>query len=431
MLQSLALALRSPGIYKLGLRMYVKSLHIWNFKCFKNSSMRFQYPGRRSSEVALKNVNLILGDNGGGKSSVLRALAIGCLAPALTASGFVPHRLVRRVGAPETFDHLATLVAEVALTQAEQESLALDSRRLKLTAEIERRDRSPDRIITSEAEITARLGLEISDDFLVIGYGATRRLEADDYVEGSHRRSRGLRYARVAGLFEDHVALRPLEVWAYKLRRRNPIQYREAVDKINQVLPERLRFTGEYDADDSTAIFIFDGHLTPLSSLSDGYKSFIGWVADLIGHLVDAAEGKPLVDLAGLVLVDEIDLHLHPEWQRNVVPTIAKAFPKLQFVFTTHSPLIASTVTSHNILVTDVDLDGNAVVKQLEERAFGRSIEQLLLSSYFGLETTKPSEFASNTDKLFTRAASGDADAAIEFLKELAMGAGPKQGDEE
>lgn len=409
--------------------MYVKSLHIRNFKCFKNSSMRFQYPGKRSSEVTLKNVNLILGDNGGGKSSILRALAISCLAPALTASGFVPHRLVRRVGAPDQFDQLATLVADVVLTQAEQESLELDSRQDKLTAQIERRDRNPDRILTSESEITARLGLEIADDFLVIGYGATRRLESGDFAESSYRRTRGLRYARVAGLFEDHVALRPLELWGYKLRKRNQIQYREAVDKLNEVLPERLRFTGEYDADDSTAMFIFDGHLTPLSSLSDGYKSFIGWVGDLIGHLADAAEGKLLADLAGLVLVDEIDLHLHPEWQRNVVPTIAKAFPKLQFVFTTHSPLIASTVTSQNILVTDVDEDRNAIVKQLEERAFGRSIEQLLLSSYFGLETTRPSAFESNADALFVRAATGDTDAALEFLDELAEGAGPKLDD--
>ncbi len=171
-------------------------------------------------------------------------------------------------------------------------------------------------------------------------------------------------------------------------------------------------------------MFMFRNVLTPLSSLSDGYKSFIGWVGDLIGHLTEVAGDKKIDDIPGIVLLDEIDLHLHPEWQRTVVPTLAKAFPKLQFFFTSHSPLIASTVKRENVFVTDVDDSGAATIRQLEERLYGRGIEELLVSSYFGLTTTRPESFQDQSRELFLKAAAGDSSAALEYLERLA-GAAP------
>jgi len=75
--------------------LYAKSLHIYDFRCFGKAALELQYPGRPSGEdqqvSEIPNVNLILGDNGGGKSSILRAVAIAALAPALLDSGFVPY----------------------------------------------------------------------------------------------------------------------------------------------------------------------------------------------------------------------------------------------------------------------------------------------------------------------------------------------------
>ena len=77
--------------------MYARSLHIYDFKCYGKAALELQFPGRRTKgKSEISNVNVILGDNGGGKSSVLRALAIAVLAPVLLESGFVAHRLVRR-----------------------------------------------------------------------------------------------------------------------------------------------------------------------------------------------------------------------------------------------------------------------------------------------------------------------------------------------
>jgi hypothetical protein len=77
--------------------VYAKKLSIYDFKCFGKAVIELQYPGRKiKAALESPNVNLIVGDNGGGKSSVLRAIAIAALAPALLESGFVPYRLVRR-----------------------------------------------------------------------------------------------------------------------------------------------------------------------------------------------------------------------------------------------------------------------------------------------------------------------------------------------
>jgi predicted ATPase len=400
--------------------LYVKSLQLENFKCFGKASMKFQYPGRPRSAAELKNVNLVLGDNGGGKSSVLRAIAIAVLAPVLADSGFVPYRLVRRAGTGVSEVETA-LVGVKGLADRTEVDAAGAGRQFPLDAVIRKRGGDNDRIAVWQTQpwLEPSLFDETSAKAFIVGYGATRRIEISDYSESSARRSRGLRYARVASLFEDHVALRPIQVWAERLKLSDGERYTYAIKKFNQALPEAVRFTGELGNGDRQPMFMFRDVLTPLSSLSDGYKSFIGWVGDLIGHLSDVADEKYIDDIPGIVLLDEIDLHLHPEWQRIVVPTLARAFPKLQFIFTSHSPLIASTVKRENVFVTDVDESGAATIRQLEERLYGRSIEELLVSSYFGLTTTRPESFQDQSRELFLKAAAGDSSAALEYLQRL------------
>jgi len=411
--------------------LYARSLHIYGFKCFGKTEIELQYPGRSGEGASeIPNVNLILGDNGGGKSSVLRALAIAVLAPALLESGFVPYRLVRRPGpGQEPVDH-ALLKVEAIPEKNERLPQVLRRKKLELLARIERRGRgSLDRLHlerTPDSPIASLLEDDDSPAFFVVGYGATRRVETGEYSESSARRSRGLRYQRIAGLFEDHVALRPLQAWLPKLGSRGRIN--AAVDQINRVLPQNVRFAGELDKAEDQYLFEFEGVPTPFSALSDGYKAFIGWVGDLVGHLSDVAPpDTALADLPGIVLLDEIDLHLHPEWQRSVVPALASGFPKLQFVFTSHSPLVASTVRRENVFVTDTAEDDTATLKQLEERVYGRSAEQLLLSSYFGLQTTRPESFQDEAQELFQKAATGDSAAALSYLERLtAPPAAPK-----
>ncbi|WP_338846683.1 AAA family ATPase [Massilia sp. W12] len=401
--------------------MYAKSLSISNFKCFSQAQMDCQYPGRPDgAALALPNVNLVLGDNGGGKSSVLRALAIAVLGQFLNQSGFVPWRLVRRTM------QVNPIQAELALAVSENQAAGEF-----ISHEIFDFVEGAERLLETRLQRDISNGLDIlhshsrfnpatsEGSYFVIGYGATRRLEIGDYSESQARRTRGVHYGRVASLFEDHLALRPMQAWAPRLRNKAPETFTQVVAKLNQVLPQNVRFAGEFEDEDGPPIFLFNNNPTPLAALSDGYKSFIGWVADLIGQLAEVADGAQLDSVSGIVLLDEIDLHLHPAWQRVVVPNLAQAFPKLQFFFTSHSPLVAATVQHQNIFVTQIGPDGGATLAQLGEHVHGRSVEDLLLSSYFGLDTTRPEAFARESQSLFERAAQGDAQAALDFLQKL------------
>jgi len=399
--------------------MFAHSLDIYGFKCFGKAKLELIYPGGGDDTQQFDNINLILGDNGGGKSSVLRAVAIAVLAPVLLESGFVPYRLVRR---PDAENSLLKLVGkpqniDSAGEQDDEAELPLS---LEMLARIDRREKgSLDRLHIESTPNTPVERLIYDDEspaFFVVGYGATRRVETGDFVESSYRRSRGLRYQRVAGLFEDHVPLRPLAAWFRKLNER---RMKEVVELFNQVLPDTVRFHGDKD-EDGEYLFSFEGKETPFAALSDGYKAFIGWVSDLIGHLNDVCpKHSKLTDVSGIALVDEIDLHLHPAWQRQVVQLLSSGFPRLQFIMTTHSPLIASSVHKENIFLTEKANDGTATIGKTEETTYGRSIEHLLMSSYFGLESTRPDMFQSSAQVLFERSAKGDPDAALEFLEQM------------
>ena len=95
-----------------------------------------------------------------------------------------------------------------------------------------------------------------------------------------------------------------------------------------------------------------DGHETPWSELSDGYHAFIALVADIARRAVmlnelDGVEAPARVE--GVVLIDELDLHLHPRWQRVALPRLRDVFPRLQFVITTHSPQVLSSAENRQV----------------------------------------------------------------------------------
>lgn len=108
--------------------------------------------------------------------------------------------------------------------------------------------------------------------------------------------------------------------------------------------------------------------ILPVSMLSDGVRAMISLVADLAWrcaklnpHLKDQAPQQT----SGIVLIDEVDMHLHPEWQQRVMGSLLDAFPNIQFIVTTHSPQVLSTVERQSIreLVEEELDDGSKVVK--------------------------------------------------------------------
>ena len=162
----------------------------------------------------------------------------------------------------------------------------------------------------------------------------------------------------------------------------------------------------------------------PFPRLSDGYRGFIGWVGDLLYHLCHAApHGEPLVDLPGIVMVDEIDLLLHPKWQMKVIKTVAKALPRMQFIFRSHSPLVAGSLEWMNISLLKVDAKTNrTVVKRLKQSIHGLDADQVLLTDFFGLKTTRTASKSTRLDDLAQHAGRGDDKAARDLILAMARG---------
>jgi hypothetical protein len=387
-----------------GPRLYVSSMEIREFRCFESSSVSLHYPGD-GSDLRLPNVNLILGDNGSGKSTLLKAIAIAALGPVLESSGFYSYYLVRQNRAS------ASLIGHFILDEPSQVPAELTGRvDISRTGDYELVDSS------QYGDEWRNLYDESNLAFLVLGYGVNRRV-ADDRsgdLDSLTRSRRRRRYQRIASLFEENAVLTPLSAWLPDLRRSRRTEVEEL---LSSLLPEGTLLTAETA---SEAVFHHKGVSVPFRALSDGYQSFIGWVADLLFQIESASDGKiPLDQVGGIVLVDEVDLLLHPTWQLEVVPKIAKALPNLQFVFTTHSPIVAGTLESANILAIRSSERGVAELVRLSASIHGLNAEQILLSSYFELKTTRAPEAHDELRLLAERALEGDKDATILYMRML------------
>lgn len=95
----------------------------------------------------------------------------------------------------------------------------------------------------------------------------------------------------------------------------------------------------------------------PVAQLSDGVRNMIGMVADMAFRatkLNPHLGAEAALQTNGIVLIDEVDMHLHPSWQQTIITSLQKAFPKIQFIVTTHSPQVLSTVSKEHIRVLEV-----------------------------------------------------------------------------
>lgn len=422
--------------------MYITSIKIENLRCFAQTELTFQHPGRETeTPLRFPNINLLLGNNGAGKTTVLKAIALAALAPVIQMSGFVPYHLIRRIGNRSDVPVKAILGANLLLQKQDVEANPL----------LQKQDVEPFNI---ESGVNCGTGMQLerkgdyevfgditaskyypiislftlaetkmygskSPALLVVGYGASRRPEDAERLDLTARRKARLpSYERVAGLFENHISLIPLASWLPNFRKENPGRHKQVVNLINRLLPEGASFAGEFE--EGEYWFEINGTKAPFGALSDGYRAYIGWIADLLYHIcMGAPKGAKLVDNRGIVLVDEIDLHLHPEWQRSVIATISETLPNLQFVFTTHSPIVAGSVNKENIFVMETTSDGASVVKQYDERIYGLNAEQVLLSSYFNLKTTRATPFVNELQSLTLQAGKGDLNAALAFMEKL------------
>lgn len=137
-----------------------------------------------------------------------------------------------------------------------------------------------------------------------------------------------------------------------------------------------------------------------IDQLSDGEKCLLALIGDLARRLAMAngrQTGTPL-HRHGVVLIDELDLHLHPEWQRMILPRLLDTFPNCQFFITTHSPLVLNQLQPANLFM--LSDDGQELAVQRSSEAYGQNSTRIL-EDLMGLQTTHPDEVAQALRNIF------------------------------
>ncbi len=374
--------------------MYLTHLRLKHIRLLAASELSFTDPEGRP-----RMWTVLLGDNGLCKSTLLQCIAISAAGPKLGSALIRDASTLHRVDAEEDATVEATFVPSSSNGWGVGRGRH-DPLRMAWHVTHERSDVVPDRRGRNVAEMIddIRASKKRIKGWFVAGYGVGRFLPRPGEVSFPP----DPRFDRLEGLFEKHHKMLGTDFFG-ALQRDDPKQalaYSKALQAV--LLSER----------DGQKLFPMLAHLElrgqggvrklkhllesrrmvldlagtelrlPATALSDGYQSMLAWIADLLGHafLEHGATAQPH-DLRGIVLLDEVDLHLHPHWQRRIVPLLRYLFPRVQFIVTTHSPLVVAGIEAHEIV--RLRLEGEHVVADQEAPDPGLRTASQLLSTFF------------------------------------------------
>ncbi|MBX3188708.1 MAG: AAA family ATPase [Labilithrix sp.] len=351
---------------------YVTSLSLRDVRCFSEA----QTLSLADEAGSPARWTIILGENGVGKTTLLQVLAMACGA---RYERYIYESWREYEEGPRPPLDFARGREERGFVHA-MLSTATGSRQVEFTI-------AGDAPRPEWAEVPRPL---------VCGYGAGRRI-------GATRFSRRHRHSKVkyGSLFvdaplvnaeewllgEDYAAAKEGKAGGPAARRLERLK-----ELLTRILPEvdDVRVGEPRRHWEPSVEFKTPYGWVALDALSLGYQSLIAWMVDLAASMFDRHEKhrEPLAEPA-VVLVDEIDLHLHPKWQRDIIAFLTERFPNAQFVATAHSPLVVQAAEDANVVLLKRDGD-HVVIENNPADVRSWRIDQILTSDLYGLPTARP-----------------------------------------
>ena len=368
---------------------YFTSLEIENVLCFKDS----QVLDLSNEDGNPAQWTVILGDNGVGKTTLLR-----CLAGMETRlNPYLDYKKKRQFS-------LEPLLLEPSnsplIFWSDFDTLRHEYSMINVTLCCEtllQRDINKDnsRIEKGIINVMVDSSLHISDNAQGLecyGYGAMRTMRQTSLHESFEKISE----LNSATLFIDNLPLMNAEEWLLQadyaiyssqdsIKNKLRQQFQNIQDILKKILPdiEDIKILGSDSIDElPTVKFLTPYGWVKLNSLGLGYRTMIAWMVDLVIRLYKRypESDDPLSEPA-IVLVDEIDLHLHPKWQRTIMDFLTERFPNTQFIVTAHSPLVVQASQNANIVLLRREGD-RVVIDNNPEIIDNWRVDQILTSLF-------------------------------------------------
>lgn len=342
----------------------LKGLTLDNIRCFKHVELRFPEAGQSPSWTVL------VGDNGVGKTTILHAAALCALGPDLASKCIPFPASMVRVGADRGYMETMFEISADNDSPAELTIRLIVGKGSK-TFDIEI-DGDTEKAELVKTFIAARNYTEF-DGWFVAGYGAVRNLLFTD--EPSKATRQDIVIDRVSSLFDlTKILIDPSSLYRFLSGDTSPFKElgapprlsKKSMDNIRTLLDKLLPMI-HFKETSGTEKLATDFGNVPIPGLSEGYKSMLSWLTHLIVHLLRAVNWNGDINIVkGIVLIDGVDLHLHPGWQQEVIPLLRECFPNLQFIGCTHSPMTVGGVNEGDIIL--LEREGNDIYVEQEER---------------------------------------------------------------
>ncbi|MBX5165309.1 MULTISPECIES: AAA family ATPase [unclassified Rhizobium] len=297
---------------------------------------------------------MLLGENGTGKSTLLQGIALALLGgPQARRLRLKADDFLRSKGT-DRWDQLTPEAASVNVQFLFGEGRAdflFDNRQR--------------RIVGSDLPAT-----------LVLGYGPRR------FFDRRHSTAASQPYACVRTLFDPLATIPYPGVWLNSL----PDHQFDAVARaLRPILALSENDKLVLDADGRICVQVEDRPV-PIERLSEGYRSIFALAADIFREMLRHFDD--LERAHGVVLIDEVETHLHPRWKMQVMRALRRALPNVQFIVTTHDPLCLRGMEDGEVVVLQRDDAGEITLLENLPSLQGMRAEQLLTSDYFGLSST-------------------------------------------
>ena len=343
--------------------MFLKSISLRNFRCF--SDLEIQFP---------RKLTVIVGENGAGKSTILEAasIAVGTLTAAM--EGLTNYGIKKSDAHYKYFEVGSVIDVQPQFPVEIKATGALDGKDVQwVRSLVYAKGRGG---LAGAKELT-----KIADEYQqrlrrgdatlvlpIISYYGTGRLwdqHREKRYDTFEKNTRSNGYIdSLDGAANDKLMMK----WFQKMtiqqyQREKQIPEYETVCKAMAQCFRQITGCSEvkvqYNLDTNEIDILYTNTSgvkvrIPMNQLSDGYRCTISLIADIayrMAILNPQLLDRVLVETAGVVLIDEIDLHLHPVWQQRILQDLQQIFPNVQFIVTTHAPAVINSVPAENLIL--------------------------------------------------------------------------------